>query len=256
MAKRILAVSAHIGDEIMGCGGTLLRHVRGGDAVRVVVLGEGWTSRTRSLQKGLEAIDLEAFEHQARAALGVLSIADVRFHRLPDNRFDQMPLLEIVKIVEEHKAQFRPDVVYTNTAADLGVDQRTTCGAVATAFRPQPGEPMSALLAFEVRSSTELLRRRRDHPGGEARGIADIAHRNAAVAALAFDRSRHAPRAEPRRIRRPRGGGSLRSAAQHKEGSLKWRNVFSSSRRIPTTRFSGSAARSRGMLRRERESTF
>lgn len=155
MAKRILAVSAHIGDEIMGCGGTLLRHVREGDAVRVVVLGEGWTSRTRSLQKGLEAIDLEAFEEQARAALGVLSIADVRFHRLPDNRFDQMPLLDIVKLVEEHKAQFRPDVVYTNTAADLGVDQRTTCRAVATAFRPQPGEPIHELLAFEVRSSTE-----------------------------------------------------------------------------------------------------
>jgi|SRR5690242_12681337 len=155
MNRRVLAISAHIGDEIMGCGGTLLRHVQNGDAVRVVVLGEGWTSRIRSLQKGLEAVDLEAFEEQARTALAVLSIADVCFHRLPDNRFDQMPLLDIVKLVETQKAQFGPDTVYTNTSADLGVDQRITCQAVATAFRPLPGESTSEVLAFEVRSSSE-----------------------------------------------------------------------------------------------------
>ncbi|HVY58992.1 MAG TPA: PIG-L family deacetylase, partial [Xanthobacteraceae bacterium] len=155
MSRRVLTISAHIGDEIMGCGGTLLRHVRAGDAVRVMVLGEGWTSRTRSLQKGLEAVDLDAFEEQAREALGALSITDVCFHRLPDNRFDQMPLLDIVKLIEEQKANFRPDIVYTNTAVDLGVDQRTTCRAVATTFRPQPDESAGELLAFEVRSSTE-----------------------------------------------------------------------------------------------------
>src|SRR5262245_32210340 len=123
LAKKVLAVSAHVGDEIMGCGGTLLKHVRAGDAVRVVVLGEGWTSRTRWLEKGLEAFDLDAFEDQARVAFAKLSIADVVFHRLPDNRFDQAPLLDIVKAVELEKASFAPDIVYTNTMADLGIDQ-------------------------------------------------------------------------------------------------------------------------------------
>jgi len=155
MPRKVLAVSAHIGDEIMGCGGTLLRHVRAGDAVRVVVLGEGWTSRTRSLEKGLEAVDLDAFEEQARGALSKLSISDVVFHRLPDNRFDRAPLLDIVKVIEREKAEFDPDTVYTNTMIDLGIDQRTTARAVATAFRPLPGERTSEILTFEVRSSTE-----------------------------------------------------------------------------------------------------
>lgn len=155
MPRNVLAISAHIGDEIMGCGGTLLRHMRAGDAVRVVVMGEGWTSRTRSLEKGLEAVDLDAFEEQARAALARLSITDVEFHRLPDNRFDQGPLLDIVKIIEKEKVQFNPDLVYTNTMVDLGIDQRMTSRAVATAFRPLPGERVSEILNFEVRSSTE-----------------------------------------------------------------------------------------------------
>jgi len=155
MSRKILVVSAHIGDEILGCGGTLARHLRLGDAVRVVVLGEGWTSRTKSLQKGLEALDLDAFEAQARRALRVLSIADVSFFRLPDNRFDQIPLLDIVKLIERQKAKFSPDLIYTSTPIDLGIDQRITCHAVLTAFRPLPGEGYSELLSFEVRSSTE-----------------------------------------------------------------------------------------------------
>jgi LmbE family N-acetylglucosaminyl deacetylase len=155
MSQKILVVSAHVGDEILGCGGTLARHVRMGDAVRVVILGEGWTSRTKSLAKGLEAIDLDAFEDQARRALAVLSISDVCFHRLPDNRFDQLALLEIVKIIEGHKAKFRPDIVYTNTVSDLGVDQYKTCAAVMTAFRPLPDERFTEILAFEIRASTE-----------------------------------------------------------------------------------------------------
>jgi len=155
MSRKVMVVSAHAGDEILGCGGTLMRHVQQHDAVRLIVLGEGWTSRTKSVEKGLEALDLSAFEDQARTAFDVLSIADVRFHRLPDNRFDQVPLLDVVKLIEEHKAQFRPDLVYTNTAVDLGIDQRTTCQAVLTAFRPQPGDLRSELLAFEVRASTE-----------------------------------------------------------------------------------------------------
>jgi hypothetical protein len=122
--------------------------------VRAIVLGEGWTSRTKSLEKGLEALDLDEFEEQARRALGALSIADVHFHRLPDNRFDQLELLDLIKIVERHKTAFHPDVVYTNTALDLGVDQRMTSQAVMTAFRPLPGERCSEILAFEVRSST------------------------------------------------------------------------------------------------------
>jgi LmbE family N-acetylglucosaminyl deacetylase len=74
---------------------------------------------------------------------------------LPDNRFDQVPLLDVVKLIERQKAEFLPQLVYTNTSIDLGVDQRITCQAVLTAFRPLPGETHSELLSFEVRSSTE-----------------------------------------------------------------------------------------------------
>ena len=153
--KKILVVSAHPGDAVIGCGGALALHARAGDEVRVLVFGDGWTSRVKSFEKGMDVIDLEPLERQERDALEVIGIDRVSHSRLPDNRLDDFPLLDLVKIIEEVKAGYSPDVVYTNSRFDLSVDQQRTCRAVVTAFRPQPGEAAPTILTFESPSSTE-----------------------------------------------------------------------------------------------------
>ena len=153
--KNILVVCAHPGDEILGCGGTLALHAGRGDKVHVAVLGDGWTSRVKSPEKGLEVLDLDVLEKQGRAALTTLGIEEVEYFRFPDNRFDSVAMLDLVKVVERIKGHFMPDVVFTNSTHDLNIDQQKTCRAVVTAFRPQPGEKFTELYAFEALSSTE-----------------------------------------------------------------------------------------------------
>ena len=48
MKKKILVVGAHPDDEILGCGGTLINHIRNRDTVYSLILGEGITSRSTS----------------------------------------------------------------------------------------------------------------------------------------------------------------------------------------------------------------
>jgi LmbE family N-acetylglucosaminyl deacetylase len=153
--SRILVISPNVSDAVLGCGGMLVKHVAAGDDVRLMILSDGITSRARSLELGLQAIDLGILEDQGRAALSMLGIYTVEFFRLPDNRLDQVPLLDLVKTIEATKTRFMPDVVYTTSDCDLGIDQKRTCLATVTAFRPQPGDNHAALYAFEVRSSTE-----------------------------------------------------------------------------------------------------
>lgn len=153
--SRILVVSPNISDAVLGCGGTLAKRAATGDEVRLMILSDGLTSRARSLELGLQAIDLGILEDQGRVALSILGIHSVEFFRLPDNRLDQLPLLDLVKMIEATKICFQPDVVYTTSDCDLGIDQKRTCLAVVTAFRPQPGNNQTALYSFEVSSSTE-----------------------------------------------------------------------------------------------------
>ena len=75
--------------------------------------------------------------------------------KLPDNRMDTVPLLEVVKVVEELLERFRPSVIYTHHSGDLNADHGVVHRAVLTATRPVPGQRAREIYAFEVPSSTE-----------------------------------------------------------------------------------------------------
>jgi len=151
---KILVVAAHPDDEILGCGAAMAKWTAAGHAVSIAILGEGATSRYARRQDG-QPEELSELQRSARAAAQVVGVHDLTFHALPDNRFDELPLLEVVKVVEERIAGLGPSRVVTHHASDLNVDHRVTFQAVLTATRPKPGHPVKEVLSFEVASSTE-----------------------------------------------------------------------------------------------------
>jgi LmbE family N-acetylglucosaminyl deacetylase len=154
-ASKVLVVAAHPDDEVLGCGGTLARLRSFGGEASILLLGEGPTSRDENAVDPAPA--KEGATLAARAAAAALGISDVRFAGLPDNRFDTVPLLDIIKIIEAVGEEVKPDLVFTHHVGDLNIDHALTHRAVATAFRPIPGGggAVMNLLAFEVLSSTE-----------------------------------------------------------------------------------------------------
>jgi len=84
-----------------------------------------------------------------------LGVSEVSFGAFPDNSMDAVPRLTVIKYIEELMAKLRPQVIYTHHFADLNVDHRRVCEAVATACRPQPDQSVETILFFEVPSSTE-----------------------------------------------------------------------------------------------------
>lgn len=155
MKENVLVVAAHPDDEVLGCGASLARHAKNGDTVRILILGEGATSRTRTRARAAHAASLAALKKAARKAAAILGADSVDFGDLPDNRFDSMDLLDIVKVVEAAREKYSPSIVYTHHAGDVNVDHRLTHDAVVTACRPVPGHSVRTLLFFEVPSSTE-----------------------------------------------------------------------------------------------------
>lgn len=146
----VLVVAAHPDDEVLGCGGTLHRLAREGREVHVLLLADGETSRT-----GAGTDRIEARTSAAERAAEVLGCRSVTRHRLPDNRMDSVPLLDVVKLIEEALRCHRPSTLFTHHAGDVNVDHRRAHEAVLAACRPQPGHPVRELFFFEVPSSTE-----------------------------------------------------------------------------------------------------
>lgn len=66
-----------------------------------------------------------------------------------------MPLLEVVKIIEDKIADLSPEIIYTHHGGDLNMDHAIVHRAVLTATRPIEGQPVREIYAFEVPSSTE-----------------------------------------------------------------------------------------------------
>src|SRR5690348_5633046 len=152
--KPVLVIAAHPDDEILGCGGTAARLVREGREVHFAILGEGITSR--HLQRtDADVSQLALLHQQAHAAAAQLGVKNLVLHKLPDNRLDTVPLLEVVKIVEELIDGIKPEIIYTHHGGDLNVDRGVIHRAVLTATRPISGQGVREIYAFEVPSSTE-----------------------------------------------------------------------------------------------------
>ncbi len=146
----VLVVAAHPDDELLGCGGAIMRHTLAGEAVHILILAEGGTSRGPDV-----AAYVAQLQDAARAVARSLGAESPRFCGFPDNRMDSVPLLDVVKRVEACVAEVLPAIVYCHYFGDLNIDHRITHQAVVTACRPLPGRSVRAVYAFEVPSSTE-----------------------------------------------------------------------------------------------------
>lgn len=99
--------------------------------------------------------NVKALRECSRRAASLLGAKDLVLHDLPDNRFDSMPLLDMVKLVKKLVKRLQPQTVYAHQGGDLNIDHAITSRAVLTATRTVPGCPVKELLMFEVPSSTE-----------------------------------------------------------------------------------------------------
>lgn len=151
---RVLVIAAHPDDEVLGCGATSARLAAEGHEVHFAILGEGITARHRG-RSDAEANQKEQLHKHAHAAATKIGAKSLEIHKLPDNRLDTVPLLDVVKIIEELVGRIRPEAVYTHHGGDLNVDHGVVYRAVLTATRPMAGQPVREIYAFEVPSSTE-----------------------------------------------------------------------------------------------------
>ena len=150
MNKNILIVAAHPDDEVLGCGGTIIKHVEHGDEINLLFMTDGASSRPDTSDENIKE-RLQA----SKLAKTVLGVKSVKYLNFPDNAMDSIPLLNIIKKIELLINKLKPSIIYTHHFGDLNVDHQLTNDAVMTACRPTPNSTVREIYGFEVLSNTE-----------------------------------------------------------------------------------------------------
>ena len=153
--NQILVIAAHPDDEVLGCGGIISRLNKEGYDTYTLILGEGITSRDDKRSKEKRCRGITNLKEYAKKANAILEIKKVFFHDFPDNKFDTVSFLDIVKVIEKIKNKIKPDIVFTHYEKDLNIDHQITYKAVITATRPLIEETVKEIYSFEIPSSTE-----------------------------------------------------------------------------------------------------
>jgi len=143
---KILVIAAHFDDEILGLGGTLLKHVGAGDQVSacIVTIGKSpkWSEEyiKKQLKEASKVDKQMKFKDRFVLPFEPMSLASLSTDSV--NK-------EVTKIIEEVK----PDTIYTHFWGDVNQDHRIVFDSVMVGTRPIQNK--INVICFETPSSTE-----------------------------------------------------------------------------------------------------
>jgi len=166
-AGNVLVLAPHMDDEIIGCGGTLRRHVLAGARVTVLFMTDGSRSH-RDLHEDshLSRADIAREEAQlvtrrkeeSQRAAAIVGIQEIDFLDAPDGRLDATP-----QVVEKLVALLRatqPDIIYLPSMLDGHTDHWATHRVLGEAMRTSPPSPKRPVVFREYEVWRPLLANR------------------------------------------------------------------------------------------------
>lgn len=154
MTKRILVFAAHPDDDIIGCGGSLAKHVKLGNQVSACYMTSGEAGSLDHSKEELSRIR----EEEAKNAARVIGFQDLTFLKNPDGylQYDQANLKKLVELIRKKQ----PHLVYVHHPSDGHQDHRATYQLVneallrasARLFQEYTGAswPTETVLTYEV----------------------------------------------------------------------------------------------------------
>ena len=152
MRGRTLIIAAHPDDDILGCGGIMSKFKEKVD-FKVLFIGEGSTCRYKDPNCIEAKNEVKKRNKMGVKALNFLGVKNYIFSDLPCGRLDQIPQIEINKIIENEIKNFNPSCVLTHSRVDCNKDHIKVLDATLIATRP--GNSVKEVLSYEVLSSSE-----------------------------------------------------------------------------------------------------
>lgn len=145
---KVLAIAPHPDDEVLGCGGVLLKHSLEGDDVFVLIV-------TRGTPKLYKDEQVENVRLEAKAAHKVLGIKETSFLDFHAPELDITSQAEISRALSKYIYQKKIDCLYLPHRGDIHHDHAAVFNAGLVAARPVGSYSVKNIFAYETLSETE-----------------------------------------------------------------------------------------------------
>lgn len=147
--KKVLIVSAHPDDEILGAGGSLIRHRENGDDIAWLIV----TNINESL--GFSEVAVQKRQEEIERVAGQLKMKVFKLD-YTTMQLSSRDLLEMVPQIAEIFKEFKPENIYIMNRSDAHSDHRVVFDAVMACTKSFRYPFIREVMMYECLSETEF----------------------------------------------------------------------------------------------------
>ncbi len=148
--EKVIVISAHPDDEILGAGGTLLKHKANGDILAWLIV----TNISEEMGFGFEKVNLRQIEIENVA--NRIGCSEVYKLDYPTMSLNPITVNEMIPKISKIFSDFKPTVIYVMNRSDAHSDHRYTFEAVVACTKSFRYPFIKKVLMYECISETEF----------------------------------------------------------------------------------------------------
>lgn len=145
--KKILVIAPHPDDEILGCGGTMIKNIKQGNEVYVCIVTKG--------PQPMFPIELvEKTRQEARTCHSAIGVKETIFLDFPSVYLEECHRYEINDAILKVVRKILPDDIFIPHYGDMQKDHQIVVDACMVAVRPKYDPKIKRVLGYETMSET------------------------------------------------------------------------------------------------------
>lgn len=148
--NKVIVISAHPDDEVLGCGGSLIRHCKQGDEIN-------WIIVTNIFEKqGFDKKHILVRQNEIEKVKKVLKIKNLFKLDYPTMNLSSNDILTIIPKVSDIFSKIKPEIIYCINRSDAHSDHRITFEAIMACTKSFRYPFIKEILMYECISETEF----------------------------------------------------------------------------------------------------
>ena len=149
--KKILILSPHADDEILGCGGFISKYSKENYQINVLIL----TNANKGAPEIYSAQDIDKIRNEAKQANKIIGTKKLFFENLPALNLNNYPIYKITNVMNKYIKDINPEIILIPSSNDIHDDHKIIFKAAKVCTRFNKKSNLKKILSYEVLSETE-----------------------------------------------------------------------------------------------------